>query len=236
LKLHQDTYKKRIVRKLNAHFLAPFTLRYRHGYIGKYLAESGKVTGFLSEGENLALAHATIGLPPNPTVVEIGSFLGRSSITFAGCLRVKGNGKLYCIDPFDGSGDEFSVPYYHRISKRKKLTLREWFERNISNVNLDQWITVIEGTADTVGPNWQEPIDLLFLDGDQSPKGARIAYEYFVPHLKAGGVIALHNSTVREYDPEHDGHRRLVEESVKSPDYTDIYSIESTTFARKLCA
>lgn len=242
MKLLQDTYFKRILRKLfkrilrklNAYLPASFTLRWRHGEIGKYLAKSKKVPGFLTEDESVALAYAVMGLPPNPIIVEIGTFLGQSSIVFAGCLKVKGGGKLHCIDPFDGSGDSFSVPFYQRIASRKKIPLREWFESNIARAGLNEWLSVHQGTAETIGLNWSKPIDAIFFDGDQTPQGVRKAYELFSPYLKKGALIILHNSTEREYDDGHDGHYRLVLESIKAPAYEDVYSVDSTTFARKL--
>ena len=42
--------------------------------------------------------------------------------------------------------------------------------------------------------DWITPIDLLFLDGDQSRKGVREAYNSWEPFLKGGGIIAVHNS------------------------------------------
>lgn len=79
-----------------------------------------------------------------------------------------------------------------------------------------------------------QPIDLLFLDGDQSPEGARIAYESFAPSVKKGGIIAVHNSADRDYDEGHDGYYRLVAESIQEPAFGNIYKVESTTFASKL--
>lgn len=234
MKLQQDIFVKRVLRKLDIYLFASISLRWRYGEIGKYLAKSRKVTGFLSENESVALANAVMGLPPNPTIVEIGSFLGQSSIVFAGCLKVKGSGKLYCIDPFDGSGDGFSVPFYQRIARRKKMTLREWFASNIRAAGLNDWIEVKQGTAEKIGPIWREPIDVLFLDGDQSPQGVRKAYELFAPYLKKGSLLIAHNSIEREYDEGHDGHYRLVVESINPPTYAGVYSVHSTTFALKV--
>jgi predicted O-methyltransferase YrrM len=232
--LNEDKFSTKLKRKLNAFFLAPIRLRLGHGELGKYLSKSRKVTGFLTEKESVFLANSVIQMHSNLTVVEVGSFLGQSSIVFAGALKVKGSGKLHCIDPFDGSGDSFSMPFYERISKRKKITLREWFDRNVSSAGVDEWIEVHQGTAETIGVSWRDSIDILFLDGDQSPQGARKAYETFLPYLKVGSLIILHNSIEREYDEMHDGHYRLVVESIKSPNYGCIYVADSTTFARKL--
>ena len=77
------------------------------------------------------------------------------------------------------------------------------------------------------------PIDLLVLDGDHSREGARKAYDSWVPFLKRGGIIALHNSNDRVYAHDHDGHRRLVVEEIMAPKYTGVQLIGTTTFAVK---
>ena len=84
-----------------------------------------------------------------------------------------------------------------------------------------------------VALNWMVPVDLLLLDGDHSPRGAREAYEAWIPHLRPGGILILDNSIPRDYAETHDGHRRLVVEEVLPPRFIDIREIGFGTFARK---
>ncbi len=84
---------------------------------------------------------------------------------------------------------------------------------------IDRYVEVHEGTAASVAAGWAIPIDMLFLDGDQSPDGARLAYDVWAPFLKIGGIIALHNSTQRKYAPGHDGHHLLAVHVVRPPQY-----------------
>ena len=97
---------------------------------------------------------------------------------------------------------------------------------------MSAWVDVHQGGAEQVAARWSTPIDLLFLDGDQSPAGARAGYLAWARHLRPGGVIAVHNSIATE--PEHDGSRRLVEELIRPPDYRDRRLVDSTTFARRV--
>jgi predicted O-methyltransferase YrrM len=181
----------------------------------------------------MALARASYSLPDEAIVVEVGSFLGKSSVVLGGARKLRGSGRVHCVDPFDGSGDHFSLPAYRAISRDSPLTLRERFEASLRHAGLTSWMVVHQGTAEAISSTWTQPIDMLFLDADQSPQGARSAYERFVPFLKPNGVLALHNSSEREYAVGHDGYRRLVMEELRAPRYFDIYSVESTTFATK---
>jgi len=92
---------------------------------------------------------------------------------------------------------------------------------------------VHHGRAAGVAATWELPIDLLLLDGDQSPRGAREAFDSWVPFLKPGGIIVLRNTKPREYAEGHDGHRRLVVEQIFPPRFTDVRLVGATTFARK---
>ena len=222
------------LKQITKKTLLPPYCRLRYGGWGRYLAQARLIEGWTTPAELVELAKVSQALPNDPVIVEIGSFLGRSTVLFAGVRKLRGNGKVHAIDPFDGSGDIYSIPIYHQIANKLKMSLFERFYYNIHNGELLDWIEVHQGTAETVVPSWTQPIDLLFLDGDQSPEGVRSAYEQWSPFLKLGGVIVVHNSGDRHYEPDHDGHRRLVVETIRSPQYKNIYCVGSTTFAYKV--
>ncbi|MBW4579354.1 MAG: class I SAM-dependent methyltransferase [Tildeniella nuda ZEHNDER 1965/U140] len=232
--LAPESLVKRARRRVRSYTVLPLTYRLKHGELGKYLAYSCYIPGWVQENESVALAQAAYNLPPDPVIVEVGSFVGKSAVLLAGARKLQGSGQVHCIDPFDASGDEFSVPFYMRVAKRRKVPLDQWFSENMARAGLTAWVKAHKATGQEMGRNWSTPIDLLYLDGDQSPAGARETYELFAPHLKPGGTIVLHNTAEREYDPGHDGCYRISKESIRHPDYTDIYQVEMMTFARKV--
>jgi predicted O-methyltransferase YrrM len=208
--------------------------RVRYGPFGPCLAHTVDIPSWLGRDEALALAASAFALPPNAVVVEIGSFLGKSSIVLAAARRKAGSGTVHCIDPFDASGDTFSVAAYREIADADARPLRRRFQANIARAGLTEWVETHDGTAASVADGWTAPIDMLFLDGDQSPDGARAAYDAWLPFLKVGGLIALHNSTERShYAPGHDGNHRLAVHVVRPPQYGEIRGVESTTIARR---
>jgi hypothetical protein len=101
----------------------------------------------------------------------------------------------------------------------------------MKRLDLLDWIEVCKMTAEDAARHWSLPLDLLLLDGDQSPKGARAAYEAWLPHLKTGGTIILRNTKDRAYAAGHDGHRRLAVEELCPPRFADIRQVGATTFA-----
>lgn len=232
--LPPDNLLTRALRRAKSYTLQPLGYQLKYGDLGWYLAASCYIPGWVQEKEAVALIKASYNLPPNPVIVEVGSFVGKSAVLLAGARKLRGNGIVHCIDPFDASGDPFSVPFYLRVANRRKIPLKQWFDENMQRCGVSAWVKTYKATGQEIGKTWSLPIDLLYLDGDQSPEGARETYEAFAPYLKPGGVIALHNTAERDYDFRHDGHYRLVQETIRGSEYTDVYCVDMTTFARKI--
>jgi predicted O-methyltransferase YrrM len=199
-----------------------------------YLRLSEAIPGWTRGEEARELLWISQSLPAGAVIVEIGSFLGAGAILLAGPRRIRGSGLVHCVDPFNATGDSFSVPHYQRIIAEIGIgSLRDHFERNIQGAGLGCWVRIHQGRAEEVAPSWGKPVDLLYLDGDQSRKGAREAYDSWARFLKPGGIIAVHNSAPENHTPEHDGHRCVVEEEIKPPIYSNIRFVSSTTFATR---
>jgi precorrin-6B methylase 2 len=200
----------------------------------EYIQISSLIPGWTRNEDAEELARASLSLSRNAIIVEIGAFLGCCTVLLAGARYVRGSGEVHSVDPFDGSGDAFSVPHYRDIvASLGGGSVRAHFEANIQRAGLSGWVKVHQGRAAEVAATWELPIDLLLLDGDQSPRGAREAFDNWVPFLKPGGIIVLRNTRPREYAEGHDGHRRLVVEQIFPPLFIEVRLVGATTFARK---
>ena len=179
------------------------------------------------------IALASWGLRSDATIVESGVFMGRSTVLLAGARRLRGSGKVHCVDPFDCSGDAFSIPHYLQALKDAGGdSLEEVFRRNMTRLGIEAWIELHRGRSQDVAARWATSIDLLLLDGDQSLTGAREAYEAWTPHLRTGGIIILGN--VHDHPNEgHDGNSRLAVEELIPPQHSGIRRVGSTVFAIK---
>lgn len=204
--------------------------------IEAYLRASENVPGWLRGEEAVAMVAEIASLPNEPVVVEVGSFLGSGSIVLAGSLMIRGTGELHCIDPFDGSGDSFSVPVYEDLVRTNcgARSMRDCFEENLAAAGVAERVRIYQARAEEAACGWSTPIDLLFLDGDQSPEGATRGYESLFPFVKQGGVIAIHNSGPRDYAPGHDGARLLAVQLASTSSVEFLQRVDSITFFRKL--
>jgi len=206
--------------------------------VAPWMRKAEEVTGWCRGAEAYELFQTAYSLVPHDAIiVEVGAFLGSGSILLAGTRSERQAGKAHCIDPFDCSGDAFSVPIYQRLVKAAgaTMTMREIFENNIARAGIRDWVVTHQGGAEEIARTFTQKIDLLFMDGDQSPTGARAAYDAWMPFLKIGGYIAMHNSgATREYAPGHDGQQRIVVEELKLPRFAVVHLTDTTTFGKKV--
>jgi hypothetical protein len=205
--------------------------------LAEFVRIAAKIPGWTRAEEAETMARLAFEMPDSAVIVEIGAFLGGCSVLLSGARKLRGSGKVHCVDPFDASGDPISVPHYQTIlvafGGRPMLEL---FEENIRDAGLSDWVEPHPGGAAEVAAQWRTPVDLLFLDGDQSPAGARAAFEAWEPWVKQGGTIALHNSNPRQYEPGHDGHYVLAMRELRPPRFIDRRVVGSITFGRKVTA
>jgi predicted O-methyltransferase YrrM len=196
-----------------------------------YLTLSERIAGWTRGTEAEALIRIAYELPDHAVIVEIGSFLGSASILLAGARKLRRSGCLHCIDPFDASGDDVSVPEYDRILAHYGHTTQfELFRANLRQAGLARWVCPHRGQAEEIGRRWALPVDMLFMDGDQSPTGVDAAFESWSPWLKPNAVLALHNSNPRQYAEGHDGHYRLRQRLLAAGTYSCTSEAGSTTF------
>jgi MMP 1-O-methyltransferase len=204
----------------------------RWGRLGQYIWRSRRIPGWGRGAGAIELAKISEQLEGAPVIVEIGSFLGCSAVLLAGARKVKRSGCVHCVDPFAATGDAFSVPVYQKIADTLGMSIRQRFERNIRSAGLRDFVIIHQMTSADAARQWTDPIDLLYLDGDQSPEGAREAYLSWSPFLRSNAVFAINASADGPNEPGHDGLIRVIKEFVHLPGYEDIRCIDGITFAK----
>jgi predicted O-methyltransferase YrrM len=132
----------------------------------------------------------------NPRIVEIGSWLGRTSAILAKSIRDRFDPIVYCVDPWelpDHSGPEQYARELEKQGVAKNDLFSTWWS-NMEQAGVQDIVQPCPGSSDT----WAEllrhqPIDMLFIDGDHSYNGVRNDILNWTPMLKDGGIIALHD-------------------------------------------
>ncbi|HEX6813685.1 MAG TPA: class I SAM-dependent methyltransferase [Planctomycetota bacterium] len=189
------------------------------------------IDGWLSIDEAIGLYELARSLPgERPVAVEIGCWQGKSSVCLARGLAARPGARLHCIDPFDASGDAESTAEYHDRAKGLANPLRAAFEQNLRDAGVHGVVEVRQGMSHEHAAAWQQPIDLLFLDGDHGYDAVRRDVLDWAPKIRPGGWLCMHDVV----HPVHTGPRRVVDE-ILAPDPTWVESryTDSMFVARK---
>lgn len=165
-----------------------------------------RVRGFLStaEGEALySLAAEALTLGP---CVEVGSYCGRSTIYLAAAAKLH-DSIVYAIDHHQGSEEQQPGEAFHDSelydAELGRLDSFGEFRRNIRRFGLEPWVMPMVATSARAAVYWNTRLGMVFIDGAHTLAAVLADYRAFMPHLKPGGILALHDV----YPDERDGGR-----------------------------
>jgi predicted O-methyltransferase YrrM len=119
----------------------------------------------------------------NETIVEIGTWKGKSTICLGIGSKEGNRSKVITIDPH--------FPAFFFI-----YTI---LLKNIKKTNVSDVVTPIKSTSLKVGRAFTEPIDLLFIDGLHQYEYVIIDFLLWEKHVIKDGLIAFHDSNVKEW-------------------------------------
>lgn len=163
-----------------------------------------EIKGFLEEEEGIALYEACKNSFRNGKCVEVGSYCGKSAcyIGFA-CKKV--GSKLFSIDHHKGSeeqqfGEEYFDEEIYDFSKKQVDTL-PMFLSNIKKFNLEDYIEPLVMTSIDASYHVPDDLDMIFIDGSHTFESALSDYSHWMPKLRPGGILAIHDI----YDTEEEG-------------------------------
>jgi len=142
------------------------------------------IEGYLMPGQERYLFEKVSSLPLDATIVEIGSYKGRSTVAMAyACVST--NRTIYCIDTFSGNETDFKANDF----------FSHWL-KNIKENNLDQYVIPLRGRSVNMIKRLREEgvkIDFAFIDGSHQFIDVLRDFEGLYPLMKDGGQIAFHD-------------------------------------------
>lgn len=120
-------------------------------------------------------------------VVEIGVYEGSSTYVLLEALDA--HAQLHLIDPFTDESGWTMKPGWHGTPIATRLAVRRRARAGGPRV---RWHIA---RSQDVGRQWRgRTPDLVFIDGDHSPQGCREDWEVWHPHVRVGGVVAIHDA------------------------------------------
>ncbi|MCJ7653806.1 MAG: class I SAM-dependent methyltransferase [Dehalococcoidia bacterium] len=164
--------------------------------------------------ERLLLYRLGLQQPPGAVLLEVGSYLGASACFLAAAAtEIGGGAKVHCVDTWQNQG-------------MTEGTRDTWAEFQANTRPYASLIVPRHGLSVEVAKSFTESINLLFLDGDHSYEGCRADVEFWLPHLKPGGVLVMHDYGWAE------GVRRTVRELIQSRQREPGHVLQNTYWTR----
>jgi predicted O-methyltransferase YrrM len=154
------------------------------------LASARAIPGWLAdeEAELLIGAAAHVACAPGPaTLVEIGSYQGRSTVVLAATLRaLSPSSRLFAVDPHQGTVGAAGSKLNHGGSTF------ESFIANIDRAGVSGWVRPIRACSYEV--DWTgASIDLLFVDGLHDRLNVARDFRHFERFLAPGALVLFHD-------------------------------------------
>lgn len=146
---------------------------------------AGPIPGWF--GQANAVSHFLVLAEVKPKrIVEIGSFLGKSTVFYAKSLEVLGlDGRVTAIDPHTGDRQNLEAL---GISE---LPSFDMFRSHLMASGVFDKVDTRVATSHEAAAGWTEPIDFLFIDGWHSYDAVMEDGRDWIPHLSERGVVVF---------------------------------------------
>lgn len=179
------------------------------------------VPGCLNTDQGMILYYLAASATTTGRVVEIGSFLGRSTLWLAHGVRHAGVGRVVAIDPHEG---------HERPDIEPGVDAYAAFLEHIRQAGVDDVVEPIRERSQRVAERWNEPIRLLWVDGSHDYQDVRADLEGFAPHVRPGGYVALHDTRGGHFPGVR---KAMLEFFARHPEFTRTAALRNmTVYAR----
>lgn len=178
-------------------------------------AVAERTKGFLPDDEAVALHEAA--LASDGPFLEVGAYCGKSGIWLGAAARERGT-VLFSVDHHRGSeenqaGWDWHDPELVDPETGRMDTLPFW-RRAMLDAGLEDVVIAVVGESATVGAAWATPLGFLFIDGGHGEDVVRQDEKAWVPHVRPGGHVAIHDVFPDPKDggrPPYELYRRLLD-------------------------
>ena len=147
------------------------------------------VEGWMTRGQGAALDEAARRAPEGGTIVEIGSFQGRSTIVLA--KAAPPNAAVIAIDPH--AGNDRGPQQYHGFAEAADAD-HAAFTANLAAAGVADRVTHLRMFSDAALSEIAGPIDVLYIDGAHRYGPARADIRNWGSRLADGGTMLIHDS------------------------------------------
>jgi predicted O-methyltransferase YrrM len=147
------------------------------------------VEGWMSDDQARLLWERARALAPGATIVEIGSYRGRSAIVLA--RAAPATASVVAIDPHGGYE---RGPRQHDGRPEEGQEDHEAFLANLAAAGVGDRVRHVRKRSDEALDDVAGPIDLLYIDGAHTYRAARNDIRAWSARVPADGTVLIHDA------------------------------------------
>ncbi len=140
----------------------------------------------MTEREARFLALVAACAPGRGTILEIGSFKGKSTVGLASVAQRYGLGPVVTVDPH-------SAPAVTDFGHGSAPSSWDDFRASLYAAGVESSVEAHRAFSRDLAKGWTRPIRFLWIDGDHTYRGANEDLDLFRGYLVPGAIVALHD-------------------------------------------
>ena len=184
------------------------------------------VKGFLPKNEAAALYDAAIAVEVDGPLLEVGSYCGKSSVYLGYAAQSIGR-VLYALDHHRGSEENQAGWEHHDselIDKQKGvMDTLPYFRDAIFAAGLEHVVIALVGHSGVIAKNWTTPLSFLFIDGGHGEEPAKTDFNGWVPKVKEGGTLAIHDVFPNPKDGGRPPYEQIYLPAIESGNWNEVH-------------
>ena len=190
------------------------------------LEVAGAVKGFLPKNEAAALYDAAVAVEVDGPLLEVGSYCGKSSVYLGYAAQSIGR-VLYALDHHRGSEENQAGWEHHDpelIDKQKGvMDTLPYFRDAIFAAGLEHVVIALVGHSGVIARNWTTPLSFLFIDGGHGEEPAKADFNGWVPKVKEGGTLAIHDVFPNPKDGGRPPYEQIYLPAIQSGNWNEVH-------------
>ncbi len=184
------------------------------------------VKGFLPKNEAAALYDAAVAVEVDGPLLEVGSYCGKSSVYLGYAAQSIGR-VLYALDHHRGSEENQAGWEHHDpelIDKQKGvMDTLPYFRDAIFAAGLEHVVIALVGHSGVIARNWTTPLSFLFIDGGHGEEPAKADFNGWVPKVKEGGTLAIHDVFPNPKDGGRPPYEQIYLPAIQSGNWNEVH-------------
>lgn len=144
-----------------------------------------QLPGLITPEVGITLYHLASEVPRDQTIVELGSYHGKSTAFLTAGSQAGHKAQVYAIDAWSDKVNAWSK--YHEPPNLKQ------FRKALASVGLSEYVIAVRGKTVEVAKRYIDPrkIGLLYVDADHSERAAWSDVMAWYRHLAPGAIVAF---------------------------------------------